>query len=187
MPDRWDLAIVGSGPAGCAAARRAGELGLSTLLVTDAPAASPDTHATVVRGRARLAGPDRLRVETSSGLVDHQARAIVLATGTRPSRLPGVDPDGRRILNAAPASTEGSLVILGAGPTGLAMAAAAINAGRQVTLVEIRNHLLPGLDPDLGATIASRLASGGAKILTGHRAARVEDMNRPSASRRTPP
>lgn len=177
MPDRWDLAVIGSGPAGRAAIRRARELGLHALLVSPALPISDDTAAAVVRGRARLTGPDRLEVETASGVVDHQATAIVLATGTRPARLAGVEPDGRRIRYATrdegPMPPGESLVILGGGPTGLALAAAAAGAGRPVTLVEIRDHLLPGFDPDLGADLTARLADGGATILTGHRAARI--------------
>ncbi len=52
----------------------------------------------VVRGGARLTGPRTVRVE---GVQDLTARrAIVLATGSRPRMLPGLVPDGRRVVTS---------------------------------------------------------------------------------------
>ena len=55
----------------------------------------------VVRGTARLVGPNRLVVRTDDGEQGYGADVVLIATGASPRRLADAEPDGERILDAA--------------------------------------------------------------------------------------
>ena len=108
----------------------------------------------VIDGRARLTAANRLTVELSAGgertvSADH----IVIATGARPRRLPGVEFDGERILTSKEAmilpQIPKSMLIIGAGAIGVEFAYMYQAFGAQVTIVEMLDRLLPVEDHEV--------------------------------------
>jgi dihydrolipoamide dehydrogenase len=129
---------------------------------------------TVIAGSARLAGQARVAVD---GEVHTAARAIVLATGSAPRALPGLEFGGRVIgteqawaLDAPPAS----LAVLGAGASGAEIASAYARLGARVHLIEALDRVLPGEDEEISAIVARGLAKQGVEVLTGTRAEDIE-------------
>lgn len=99
MPDRFDVVVIGAGPAGLAAARRATESGARVALVDDNPAPGGQ----IWRGKAlaipaaklfcgarvvAAPAPGRLTFETFDNAFDLDYAALVLATGARELFLP---------------------------------------------------------------------------------------------------
>ena len=132
----------------------------------------------VIAGHGRLAGGGRLTVtEAGGGTRELRAGKIVLATGSAPSGIPGVAPDGERILDSdhllAIDRVPGSLVVLGAGAVGVEFAAVMTAFGCKVTLVEMLPQVLPLEDPECGEVVAGQLRRQGMKIHVGTRAEEV--------------
>jgi dihydrolipoamide dehydrogenase len=125
----------------------------------------------VVRGSARLTGPRSVRVDGARGLV---ARCgIVLATGSRPRTLPGLTPDGRRVVTSddalfAPALPE-SVLVLGGGAIGVEYASFHRSMGARVTLVEAADRILPLEDADVSRHVTRGLKKRGIDVRTGAR------------------
>ena len=109
-----------------------------------------------IKGRGRLKSPTEIEVTDGEGNVTHtlaNPRAIILATGSRPTELPIAPHDGARILNSNDLLTltdlPPRLLILGGGYIGCEFASIFAALGSEVTVLEAEPRLLPGMDPDL--------------------------------------
>ena len=132
----------------------------------------------VVNGHGRLDGPGRVVVERAADdPLTIVASKVILATGSTTSRIPGIEPDGERILTsdhlleipAVPAS----MIVLGAGAVGVEFADVMSAFGCQVTLVEMLERVVPLEDPDCAEVLAKALGRRGVKIHVGCRASDV--------------
>ncbi|GIH94583.1 dihydrolipoyl dehydrogenase [Planobispora siamensis] len=98
---------------------------------------------TIIEGEGRLAGPNRVAV----GDTIYEGRNIVLATGSAPKSLPGLEIDGERIITSEHAlkldRVPSSVVVLGGGVIGVEFASVWRSFGAEVTIVEALPHLLP--------------------------------------------
>ncbi|GLW10574.1 dihydrolipoyl dehydrogenase [Microtetraspora sp. NBRC 13810] len=98
---------------------------------------------TLVEGEGRLAGPGRVTV----GSDVYEGRNIVLATGSAPRSLPGLEIDGERVITSDHAlrleRVPSSVVVLGGGVIGVEFASVWRSFGAEVTIVEALPHLLP--------------------------------------------
>lgn len=98
---------------------------------------------TIIEGEGRLAGPNRVAV----GGQTLEAANVVLATGSAPKSLPGLEIDGERVITSDHALTLGkvpsSVVVLGGGVIGVEFASVWRSFGAEVTIVEALPHLLP--------------------------------------------
>lgn len=115
----------------------------------------------VLKGTGKLLGGGRVEVSGETKEV-HTARKIILATGSVPRELPGLETDGQRVLNSDHlldmATLPGHLVILGAGAIGVEFASVFARLGSKVTLVELADQLLPIEDAAIGAELEKILA-----------------------------
>ena len=124
---------------------------------------------TIIRGRGRLEGPNRVRV----GEQVLEADAILIATGAAPRTLPTAQPDGERILtweqvyDLTEAPSE--LIVVGSGVTGAEFASAYLALGIPVTLVSSRDRVLPGEDADASAVLEEVSKRRGMTVLSKSR------------------
>lgn len=107
-------------------------------------------------GFGRLDGQGRVVVSTSdSGEQVLEAKHILIATGSKPATLPGVEYDGDRIGTSTEAlsypEVPEHLVVIGAGYIGLELGSVWNRLGAQVTVLEYLDRILPGLDADIAA------------------------------------
>jgi dihydrolipoamide dehydrogenase len=97
----------------------------------------------VIRGRGRLLGPGRVAVEDSETI---EADHVIIATGSRPSDLPGIAIDEKRILSSegalALASLPAAVVIIGGGVIGCEFADILAAMGSKVNVVETLPRIL---------------------------------------------
>ncbi|OIK27570.1 dihydrolipoyl dehydrogenase [Streptomyces malaysiense] len=135
-------------------------------------------------GSARLTGARTVLVEAgreegsragSAPSVHHLTarRGIVLATGSRPRALPGLVPDGRRVVTSddalfAPGLPD-SVLVLGGGAIGVEYASLHRSLGAEVTLVEAAERLVPLEDPDVSRHLTRGLRGRGIDVRTGAR------------------
>ncbi|MEU9477595.1 dihydrolipoyl dehydrogenase [Streptomyces sp. NPDC048191] len=149
----------------------------------------------VVRGSARLTGPRTVRVEdvragstpgapsvptpgaeprSAPGVHDFTARrGIVLATGSRPRTLPGLEPDGRRVVTSDDAlfapGLPASVLVLGGGAIGVEYASFHRSMGAEVTLVEAADRIVPLEDADVSRHLTRGLKKRGIDVQAGAR------------------
>ncbi len=109
---------------------------------------------TVLKGIGKLLGGGRVVVEQ----VVHTAKKIILATGSVPRELPGLETDGQRVLNSDHilelTELPSHLVILGGGAIGVEFASTFARLGSKVTLVEMMDQLVPIEDTAIGEELA---------------------------------
>ncbi len=115
-----------------------------------------------VRGRARFEDSQTIRVEGEASAAIRFRHAI-LATGSRPSRIPGIEIDSPRLLDSSSGlaleDVPKRLLVIGGGYIGLEMGTVYAALGSQVTVVEMLDGLLPGADRDLVRPLHKRLES----------------------------
>lgn len=103
-------------------------------------------------GRARIAGLGKVVVE-SAERIELNAKFIVIATGSNPATIPGVEFDGDRIGSSTEAlsypGVPDHLVVIGAGYIGLEMGCVWQRLGAKVTVLEYLDRILPGMDLEL--------------------------------------
>lgn len=138
-------------------------------------------RVTVVQGRARFVGGDRVAVDTGHGSETYRFQHCIVATGSRPAELRGFAFDGRRIIDSTGAleldEVPAELCVIGGGYIGLELGTAYAKLGSKVTVLEALDRLLPGVDPELVAVVDRRLRALGVTVRTSARASgwREED------------
>ena len=112
------------------------------------------------QGHAKFTGRNTVSVESKDGTEELQGKKILIATGSVPSTLPGVEFDGDRIGSSTEAlsypEVPEHLVVIGAGVIGLELGAVWRRLGSKVTVLEYLDRILPGMDNEL-ATEAHKL------------------------------
>jgi dihydrolipoamide dehydrogenase len=101
---------------------------------------------TTVEGAGRLVGPRTVEVDGTR----YEGRHVVLASGSYPKTLPGLEIDGARVITSDQALTldvvPGSAIVLGGGVIGVEFASAWTSFGTEVTILEALPRLVPAED-----------------------------------------
>ncbi|MCY7856601.1 dihydrolipoyl dehydrogenase [Bacillus sonorensis] len=134
----------------------------------------------VYEGIGRILGPSifspmpgTVSVEMASGAENEMLvpKNVIIATGSRPRSLPGLEPDGENILSSDDAleleHLPASIVIVGGGVIGIEWASMLNDFGVDVTVVEYAGRILPTEDADISREMQTRLAKKGITIITG--------------------
>ena len=99
-----------------------------------------------------------------------EAKTIILATGSRPRAIPGIEFGGRVIgTEEAWALTElpASLAVVGAGASGAEIASAYVRLGAQTHLYEMLDRVLPTEDADISKIVGRGFSRQGIAVHTG--------------------
>lgn len=127
-----------------------------------------------IEGEARITG----RNEVSVGGKKLSAQNILIATGSRPRELPGLEFDEKRVISSTGAlmleKLPKSLVILGAGAIGMEFAHVMNAFGVEVTVVEMLDQILPLEDADTAAVLEKDFKRRKIKMLTGKKASKLK-------------
>jgi dihydrolipoamide dehydrogenase len=225
-----DIAVIGGGPGGYAAAFRAADLGLEVTLIDAAPALGGEclhhgcipskalltaTHlldqiaaahamgiraeqvsvdaaamnqwkdgilaqlangleqlATrrgieIVHGSAAFTGSRRIRI-SNGGAGSLTFKQAIIATGSRPIHVPGIEIDGERVMTSREAlqlrEIPERLLVIGGGYIGLELSSVYARLGSRVTVVELTEQLLPGIERDLVQVVQQTLGKRGVEI-----------------------
>jgi dihydrolipoamide dehydrogenase len=126
----------------------------------------------VVQGTGKLTGPGAVEVDGRS----LQASAVVLATGSQPKVLPGMEV-GERVITSDEAldldRIPASAVVIGAGAVGLEFASLYRSFGAEVTVIEALDRLAPLEDEAISKDVARAFRKRG---ITTHAGAEVKDV-----------
>lgn len=231
--ERYDLAVIGTGPGGYVAAIRAAQLGLKVAVVErDRPGGvclnwgcipskailtsaelyeeirEGERHGirtrglscdygqvikrsrevadrlakgveflfrknrvTLLAGTGRLEGTHRIVVEADGKEAQQvEAERVLIATGSGERTLPGLEIDGKQILTSHEALIDTeipeAIVIIGGGAVGVEFAYIYSVFGSRVTIVEMEEQLLPGVDTEVARELERIFKKKGLEILT---------------------
>jgi dihydrolipoamide dehydrogenase len=115
-----------------------------------------------IRGIAKFANTSSLHIKTLDQTEFHlDFEHAILASGSRPTKIPSLSLDTPRMLNSTSAleieEIPKSLLVVGGGYIGLELGTVYASLGSKVTVVEMMPGLLPGVDRDLVSVLHKRL------------------------------
>jgi len=137
-------------------------------------------NVNVVQGQARFTASNTLEVALDAGgsetlSFDH----CILASGSRPARIPAFDIGSPRVMDSTGAlelaDIPESLLVIGGGYIGLEMGTVYAELGSRVSVVELTDGLLPGADRDLVKPLHKRLTNLFEAIRLQTKVVRLED------------
>ena len=121
----------------------------------------------IISATGRVTGPRQVDVEGFGQLTAE--RALVLASGSTPKSLPGLEIDGRRVITSDDALAldylPKSVIVLGAGAVGVEFASFWRSMGAEVTVVEILPGLVPLEDEDIQRELARAFRRRGINVM----------------------
>ena len=132
----------------------------------------------MLRGTGRLKGPHQVVVETDKEVIELEADAVLLATGSRPRVPAWAEVDGERVLTTRdaypPPEIPEHLVVIGSGVTGVEFVHMFASFGSKVSLIISRQQVLPDRDPDVAAALEADFLGRGVALLKGAKAEGID-------------
>jgi dihydrolipoamide dehydrogenase len=125
-----------------------------------------------IKGFGSFAGPGKVLVKAEDGSEQTlEAKNIVIATGSEPSRVPGVAVDQVRIVDSTGALTipavPKKLIVIGGGIIGLELGSVWRRLGAEVEVVEYLDRIVPGADAEVATAFQRSLTKQGFKFRLG--------------------
>ncbi len=132
----------------------------------------------VVQGKGEFASPHAIKVQTAEGAKTVAFDHCIIAAGSSVARIPGFPYEDRRIFD----STGGlelpevpkRLLVIGGGIIGLEMATVYDALGSKISVVELLDSLIPGVDQDVVRVLHKRIEKRYEKILLKTKVSRIE-------------
>ena len=134
----------------------------------------------IIEGRGRIVAKDVVEVTKKSGDTERikATKGIVVSTGSATIEIPGFRFDGETIFGAREAvslrKVPRRLVVIGGGVIGLELGMVYQKLGSELTVVELTDSLLPGIDRESVKVVERRLKKLGATVHTETRAEGAE-------------
>ena len=130
-------------------------------------------------GVGRLVGPGKVEVKNANGTAQVlETKNVVIATGSDAARLNGIDFDEKRIVSSTGAldlpAVPKKLLIVGAGIIGLELGSVWRRLGAEVTIVEFLDHILPGIDSEVGKQFHRILQKQGVVVRLSSKVAGID-------------
>jgi dihydrolipoamide dehydrogenase len=120
-----------------------------------------------LKGWGRITAPGEVTVDGTA----HKAKNIVIATGSEPATLPGVEVDEKTIVTSTGAleiaAVPKTMIVIGAGVIGLELGSVYARLGTEVTVLEYLEQITPGMDLEVCKTLQRILAKQGLKFVLG--------------------
>ncbi len=122
-------------------------------------------------GNGRIAAPGEVEVAGAGGRRTLRTARILIATGSKPAALPGIAYDGKRIVHSTDAlalpEVPRRMLVVGAGAIGLELGSVWLRLGAEVSVLEIADRIVPGMDRTSGALLQRVLAKQGMTFQLG--------------------
>lgn len=113
----------------------------------------------LVEGIGRLSGKGKVTVATEDGETSLEYKNLVIATGSKPTFFPGLEPDDECVLDSnmflSMETMPSSLIVVGAGFIGLEMAQVAHRFGAKITVIDAMDRVAPLEDPEVSKALQS--------------------------------
>ena len=129
-----------------------------------------------LKGWGSIPGSGKVKV----GDTVYETKNIVIASGSEPASLPGIEVDEQVVVTSTGALTlgkiPGKMVVIGAGVIGLELGSVYARLGAEVTVVEFLDAITPGMDAEVQKTFQRILKKQGVKFIMGAAVQGVERL-----------
>ncbi|ARS38053.1 MULTISPECIES: dihydrolipoyl dehydrogenase [Pontibacter] len=127
----------------------------------------------VIQGVASFINPSRLQVKGEGAPVEVDTAKVIIATGSKPSSLPFIQLDKKRVITSTEALSlkeiPKSLIIIGAGVIGAELGSVYARLGSKVDVVEFADAVIPSMDRTMGKELQRALSKTGIKFHLQHK------------------
>ena len=128
---------------------------------------------TVINGHASFKDKETISVVAAGGTQQTvNTERVIIATGSKPSSIPGVVCDKKRIITSTEAlsleNVPEKLIVIGGGVIGLELGSVYARLGAEVQVVEFLDRLIPGMDFSLAKEVQRILKKQGMKFFLSH-------------------
>ncbi len=137
---------------------------------------------THVKGMGEITGPGKVDVKTSGGGTESlEGKNIVIATGSDPMGLPGIEIDETDIVSSTGALSLGrvpkTMIVVGGGYIGLEMGSVWRRLGSKVMVIEFLDHIVPGMDGEVAKQFQRVLKKQGMEFKLGSKVTGVKKLD----------
>ncbi|MCC5848905.1 MAG: dihydrolipoyl dehydrogenase [Verrucomicrobia bacterium] len=142
---------------------------------------SKQRNVDFIQGTAEFIDSHNLKVTRENGKVEEMRfEKAIIATGSRPTKVPGLSIDSPRVVDSTGALElpflPKNMLVIGGGYIGLEMGSVYHSIGSEVSVVEMTSHLLPSADRDLVQPLEKRLRKQFKDIKLKTKVAALEDV-----------
>jgi dihydrolipoamide dehydrogenase len=127
---------------------------------------------TVFQGHGSFKDKNTLTINGEKGATEISFKNAIIATGSKPSTLPGVTIDKERIITSTEAlklkEAPKHLIVIGGGVIGLELGSVYRRLGSKVSVVEFADSCIASMDTDLGKELQKILTKDGITFHLGH-------------------
>ncbi len=128
----------------------------------------------VYTGHGSFVSANKISVKKNDGSVEEiETKKTIIATGSKPSTLPGIEIDRKRIITSTEALSmkeqPQSMIVIGGGVIGCELASVFSRAGTKVTIIEYFDSLIANMDKELGKELQKVLKKMGMEFFLSHK------------------
>jgi dihydrolipoamide dehydrogenase len=127
---------------------------------------------TVFQGHGSFVNANKISIKGEKETTEITGKKIVIATGSKPSSLPSVTIDKKRIITSTEAlklsEVPKHLIVIGGGVIGLELGSVYRRLGSEVSVVEYADSIIPTMDAELGKQLQRVLKKDGVNFYLGH-------------------
>jgi dihydrolipoamide dehydrogenase len=129
---------------------------------------------TTFTGHGSFVNKNTIRITTADGkTTDIAAKNTIIATGSKPASLPGIEIDKKRVITSTEAleltEIPKHLIIIGGGVIGLELGSVYARIGSKVSVVEFLPNIIASMDGTLGKELEKVLKKLGMEFHLGHK------------------
>jgi dihydrolipoamide dehydrogenase len=129
---------------------------------------------TAYQGMGSMVDKNTVKVSKADGTSETlTGKNVIIATGSKPTQLPFLKTDGKRIITSTEAlnlpEIPKHLVLIGGGVIGLELGSVYARLGSKVTVVEFMDSIIGTMDKSLGKELQKVLAKQGMEFLLSHK------------------
>ena len=133
---------------------------------------------TVFNGFGSFENSNKIKIQSDNKTETIEGKHIVIATGSKPTKLPFIDFDGERIISSTEAlklkEVPKHMIVVGGGVIGLELGQVYKRLGADVTVIEFQNRIIPNMDSSLSKELNKVFKKSGIKINTSHKVTSIE-------------
>ena len=133
---------------------------------------------TVFHGLGSFKDKSTIEINSDGNTQTIKGNNIIIATGSKPTKLPFADFDGERIISSTEAlklsEVPKHLIVVGGGVIGLELGQVYSRLGAKVTVLEYQDRIIPNMDSSLSKELTKVFKKSGVKVNTSHKVSSIE-------------
>jgi len=137
-------------------------------------------NITHIQGAGKLISKTSLEVKNKQKKITLEADKIIIATGARPLKIPGIGLDGKRVISYKEAmvleTPPKKMIIIGSGAIGTEFAYYFNEFGAEIQLIEMMDRILPVEDSDVSKEVAKSFKKSGIIISVETKVSKIESL-----------